>query len=69
MDKAVVGPADAIEALRAELTSAVERSEQQRMRFSLEPIELSIQVAGGKDADGKIGWVVREELGRVSWIL
>lgn len=60
MDKAIVGLADAIEALRAELIKAIDEGEGQSMRFSLEPIELSIQVGVTKDANGKLGWKVIE---------
>jgi hypothetical protein len=60
VDKAVVGLADAIEALRAELTKAIDKGKDKRMRFSIEPIELSIQVGVTKDASGKVGWMVLE---------
>lgn len=60
MDAAVVGLADAIEALREELISAMERGENQVMRFSLEPLELTIQVAVTKKTSGKVGWMVVE---------
>ncbi|MGW7647138.1 trypco2 family protein [Streptomyces bobili] len=58
MDKAVVELAAAIEALRAELTAAVERGRSQQMQFRLEPIELTVQAAVTKEASGKIGWSV-----------
>jgi hypothetical protein len=54
--KAVVGLAEAVESLRAELMTAVEASKDQPMQFSVEPIELTVQVAVTKEADGKIGW-------------
>ncbi len=52
----VVGLAGAIEALRAELMDAVSRGQGERMRFRIEPIELSMQVVVTKQADGRIGW-------------
>jgi Trypsin-co-occurring domain 2 len=58
MDKAVVGLADAIEALRGELLAAAEAGQDHVMRFSIEPVELTVQVAVTKDANGKIGWAV-----------
>jgi hypothetical protein len=54
--KAIVGLADAVESLRAELVKAVEAGKDQPMQFSVEPIELAAQVAVTKGADGKIGW-------------
>jgi Trypsin-co-occurring domain 2 len=54
--KAVVGLAEAVESLRAELLTAVEAGKGQPMQFSVEPIELVAQVAVSKEADGKIGW-------------
>jgi hypothetical protein len=55
-----VGLADAIEALRNELTDAMSRGADKPMRFTLEPIELTIEVVVTKDAHGKIGWQVLE---------
>ena len=52
----IVGLADAIEALRAELTDAMGRGEGQRVQFRTEPIELTVQAVVTKDANGKIGW-------------
>jgi hypothetical protein len=60
MDKALVGLADAIEALRGELMTAAAAGEGQAMRFSIEPVELTVQVAVTKDANGKIGWAIFE---------
>jgi hypothetical protein len=54
--KAVVGLSEAVESLRAELMKAVEAGKDQPMQFSVEPIELTAQVAVTKGADGKIGW-------------
>lgn len=64
MDKAVVGLADAIEALRGELLAAAEAGQDQVMRFSIEPVELTVQVGVTKDANGKIGWAIVEAGGR-----
>lgn len=58
MDKAVVELAAAVEALRAELTAAVEQGQSQQMQFRLEPIELTVQAAVTKEANGRIGWSV-----------
>lgn len=52
----IVGLAEAVESLRAELMRAVEAGKDQPMQFSVEPIELTAQVAVTKDANGKIGW-------------
>jgi hypothetical protein len=52
----IVGLAEAVESLRAELLKAVEAGKDQPMQFSVEPIELTAQVAVTKGADGKIGW-------------
>jgi Trypsin-co-occurring domain 2 len=54
----ITGLADAIEALRAELTDAMARGEGHDMRFHIKPIELMMQVAVTTGADGKIGWSV-----------
>ena len=54
--KVIVGLAEAVESLRAELTRAVEAGKDQPMQFSVEPVELTAQVAVTKEADGKIGW-------------
>lgn len=52
----VIGLAGAIDALRTELADAVSRGHGERMRFRIEPIELSMQVVVTKQADGRIGW-------------
>lgn len=54
--KVIIGLADAVESLRAELMMAVEAGKDQPMQFSVEPIELTAQVAVTKEANGKIGW-------------
>jgi hypothetical protein len=53
---AVVGLAEAVESLRAELMKAMEAAEGQPMQLVVEPIELTTQVMATKSADGKIGW-------------
>lgn len=58
MADATVGLADAISALRKELLAAMDEGEEASMRFRLAPVELSMQVAVKKQADGKIGWTV-----------
>lgn len=55
-EKAVVGLAEAVESLRAELMKAVEAGKDQPMQFSVDPVELTAQVTVTKEADGKIGW-------------
>ncbi|WP_330254204.1 hypothetical protein OG874_06475 [Nocardia sp. NBC_00565] len=59
-DRALVGLADAIRALREELTSAMQDGWNQPMRFGLEPIELTVEAAVTKDAHGQIGWKIIE---------
>jgi hypothetical protein len=60
MDQTMVGLAEAIEALRQELTVAAAWGQDQQMRFTIEPIELVVEVAVTKDANGKIGWQILE---------
>jgi hypothetical protein len=54
--KVIVGLAEAVESLRAELMTAVEAGKDKPMQFSVEPIELTAQVVVTKEANGKIGW-------------
>jgi NTP-dependent ternary system trypsin peptidase co-occuring protein len=54
--KVTVGLAEAVESLRAELIKAVEAGKGEPMQFSVEPVELTAQVAVTKEADGKVGW-------------
>ncbi|SNQ48388.1 hypothetical protein FRACA_2450002 [Frankia canadensis] len=56
MAKMVVGLADAIEALRTELALAITAGQRNAIRFAPEPIELTVQVAVTREANGKIGW-------------
>src|SRR5689334_15005038 len=60
MEKAIVGLAESVEALRTELAKAVEQGRGQRMHFGLAPIELTLQLVVTKDVNGKIGWQVIE---------
>jgi len=53
-----VGLTDAIGALRQELAAVLEESADEQLRFKLAPIELTLQVAVTKEAEGKIGWKV-----------
>jgi Trypsin-co-occurring domain 2 len=55
-----IGLAASIEALRAELLEAIEKGYGKRMRFKLDPIELTLQAVVTKDVDGKIGWQILE---------
>jgi hypothetical protein len=54
----ITGLADALEALRAELTEAVSQGDGEPMRFTIEPIELTFQAVLTTTADGKVGWGV-----------
>lgn len=58
MADALVGLADAIEALREGLMDAFTQGLGQPMRFKPEPIELTVQAVVTKDAKGRIGWSV-----------
>jgi hypothetical protein len=54
----ITGLSEAIEALRSQLIEAIDKGEDQPMRFSLEPIELTLQAVITTGGDGKIGWGV-----------
>lgn len=58
VDKAIMGSAEAIEALRSELLVAMDAGAKEPVRFVVEPVELTVQAAVSKDANGKIGWTV-----------
>ena len=60
MSGAIVGLAQAIEALRAELTEAMNAGRDEEMQFSLEPVELTLQAVLTKEGGGKLGWKVLE---------
>lgn len=62
-DMGLLDLADAIEGLRAELTSAIEKgiAQQAKMRFRVtEPVVLEVQAVATKDVHGKVGWKVLE---------
>jgi len=59
-NKATVGLADAIKALRSELVEALSDGWDEWMRFSLDPIELTVEAVVTRDAKGKIGWKILE---------
>jgi Trypsin-co-occurring domain 2 len=58
MDKAILGLAESIEALRSELSAAMDAGAEESLRFVVEPVELTLDAAVSKDASGKIGWSV-----------
>jgi hypothetical protein len=58
MTNGAVGLSAAIAALRAELLTAIDEGTGSLMRFRLGAVDLSLQVAVTKEADGKIGWKV-----------
>jgi hypothetical protein len=60
----LVNVAAAIEALRAELSEAMVAGARRPMRFGLEPIELTLQVAVTNEGGGKIGWKILEVGGK-----
>jgi hypothetical protein len=60
MADAVVGLAEAIEALRTELSGAMLFGHGEGMQFELQPIELILQVAVSDAGSGKISWKVLE---------
>jgi Trypsin-co-occurring domain 2 len=59
-DEAIVGLADAVKALRSELMEAITAGQDESMRFSLDPIELTVQAVVTKDVHGNIGWKILE---------
>lgn len=60
-----VGVAEAIEALRADLQQVIDAGRGAPLRFTLSPIELTLQVAVTKDANGKVGWKILEVGGTI----
>jgi hypothetical protein len=60
MTDAFVGLADAIEALRTELSGAMLAGGGHGMQFALEPIELTVQAVVTTGGNGKIGWKILE---------
>jgi hypothetical protein len=60
-EPAGVGLADAVRALRAELTSAMAEGEDQALRFELGPVEMEFLLEVNRQASGDAGvrfWVV-----------
>ena len=49
-----------IEALRAELTEAIDEGAGKGMQFQLDPIELTLQLVVTDEGNGKLGWKVLE---------
>jgi hypothetical protein len=60
VDGAILGLAEAVQALREELVKAISGGTGEWMRFGLAPIELTLQAVVTKGADGKIGWKILE---------
>ena len=64
MDEPMVGLADAIRSLRAELTQAMQEGEGQGLRFKVDPVELEFELAVTSTKGGGGGikfWVVTAE--------
>lgn len=58
---ASVGLADAVQALRAELATAMEESQDEALRFELGPVEMEFLLEVQRDVGGEAGvkfWVV-----------
>jgi hypothetical protein len=60
MADASIGLAEAIEALRTELSGAMLFGHGEGLLFELQPIELTLQVAVSISGDSKISWKVLE---------
>lgn len=52
--------ADAIEALREDLTVAMYKGRYQRMRFRLDPVVVELRAVVATGGEGKVGWKVLE---------
>jgi hypothetical protein len=59
MEKSL-GLAEVIEALRTELTAAIDAGATEHLQFALDPVELTLQTVVSKDGTGKIGWKILE---------
>ncbi len=57
-DEALAGLSDAIEALRAELSSSVGRGAGKPIQFELEPVELTVQAVVTKGKEGGLSWKI-----------
>lgn len=58
MANAAIGLAAAIAALRDELLAASDEGDGKQMKFHLASVDVSLQVAVTKEAQGKIGWKI-----------
>jgi hypothetical protein len=61
MEQGWVGLADAVRALRSELTAAIGQAEGERLRFELEGVEMEFLLEVRKEAAGEAGvkfWVI-----------
>jgi hypothetical protein len=64
VEESLVGLADAIRSLRAELTQAMQEGEGQGLRFKVDPVELEFELAVTSTKGGGGGikfWVVTAE--------
>jgi hypothetical protein len=57
---------DAIESLRADLESVIERGRGRSLRFTLSPIQLTLNVVASAEAEGHVGWKILEGSAKVS---
>jgi hypothetical protein len=60
MADAWIGLAEAIDALRTELSGAMLFGHGEGLQFELQPIELTLQVAVSTSGNGKVSWKVLE---------
>jgi hypothetical protein len=62
VDDVMIGLSDSIRALRTELEDALDEGADARIRFTLKPVELVVQVVARRDAEagGKVRWFVFE---------
>jgi hypothetical protein len=61
-----VNLADAIESLRADLESVIERGRGHSLRFTLSPIQLTLYVVASDKGGGHVGWKILEGSAEVS---
>jgi hypothetical protein len=52
--------AEAIAALRQQLTDAIDEGADKGMHFTLDPIELTVQATVTTEGNGKLGWKILE---------
>ncbi|MDG4667950.1 trypco2 family protein [Mycobacterium sp. 236(2023)] len=55
-----VGLAEAISALRDELTAALQQGADEDLRFGLDSVELETEAVVTREANGKLGWKIIE---------